>query len=119
MVELLKLQEFEDPRGILRVLNELPFEAKRVYFIDKMKQDRGGHRHKVTRQFMMCLRGSVEIFLDNGRSQKTITLNNPAEGLLIEPEDWHLMRNATDDCLIMVLASEVYLAEDYINERYV
>lgn len=116
--KLLTLQENIDDRGILRVLNEIPFMAQRVYFIDRMNGSRGGHRHKITRQVMTCARGSVDVYMNNGKVDRTFTLNSPNIALLIEPEDWHQMRNASPDALIVVLASETYNPEDYIHEPY-
>ena len=114
----MKLQENKDSRGSLRVLDQLPFDDRRVYFIDGMSADRGGHRHQKTRQIMICSRGSVDVFMDNGSESKTFHLNGPNLALLIEPTDWHSMKNASADALITVLASEFYSKEDYINEPY-
>lgn len=116
--KLITLRENIDTRGVLRVLNQIPFMAQRVYFIDKMTSERGGHRHKITRQAMICARGSVEVYMHNGVVERTFELNSPNLALLIEPEDWHQMRNASADALIVVLASETYNPEDYIHEPY-
>jgi hypothetical protein len=45
-------------------------------------------------------------------------LNSPAKGLLVEAADWHTMQNFSKDCVLLVLASEYYDMEDYVDERY-
>lgn len=107
-----------DSRGCLRVLDQTPFSVQRIYFIDKMSGVRGGHRHKLTRQIMICARGKVEVYMNNGKTEEVIELDDPSKSLIIEPCDWHQMRNASDDALIVVLASHPYDPADYIHESY-
>ena len=38
--------------------------------------------------------------------------------LILKPEDWHQMKEFTEDTILMVFASENYDAEDYIFEPY-
>lgn len=114
-----KIPIFKDERGSLGVIEKIiPFEIKRVYFISNARGERGGHRHKKTRQAMVCIKGSVEIYMNNGLKSETIKLINPENCLIIEPSDWHTMKNFSNDCVIMVLASEHFSKDDYIHEAY-
>ena len=76
-----------------------------------------GHRHRRTRQAAICLRGSCRVDNDDGRRQESFLLDSPAKCLVLEPEDWHEMREFTPDALLMVLASEPFDPDDYIRER--
>ena len=39
---------------------------------------RGGHAHKVLRQFLVCVNGAIEVFLDDGLGRtETLVLNTP------------------------------------------
>ncbi len=119
MATLFSLPTFKDERGCLSVIEKiLPFEIKRVYFIYGAKGQRGGHRHKKTIQALIAVHGSCEIFVDNGNEQKNFVLNSPDKCLILQCEDWHTMQNFSPDCVLLVLASEYYDRDDYIDEPY-
>ena len=63
MAALIELPTFSDDRGKLTVLERiLPFNIKRTYFIyDTDNKDRGGHRHKITTQAIVCLKGKYTV----------------------------------------------------------
>jgi dTDP-4-dehydrorhamnose 3,5-epimerase-like enzyme len=121
MSRLITLPLFKDHRGTLGVIegSAIPFEIKRVYFLcESNGEKRGGHRHKKTVQAMVCTQGSCEVFCDNGKEKKTYILNSPETCLIIEPEDWHTYQPLHKNAVIMVLASEQYDVNDYIDEGY-
>ncbi|MHC5791764.1 sugar 3,4-ketoisomerase, partial [Streptococcus pyogenes] len=76
---------------------------------------RGFHAHKDTVQVAVCLNGSCEILMDDGITKETITLNSPSQGLLIDVMQWHEMYNFSENCILMVMANEVYKESDYIR----
>jgi len=95
--------------------NQIPFEIKRIYFIDKMQSTslRGYHAHKELKQIIFCLQGSFELEFFDGKKSEQIEVKR--EGILIPPMKWHVMRNFSENCLICVLASDVYKESDYIR----
>jgi len=116
---LINLPTFEDPRGILTVVDqEVPFAIKRVYYLYGVTQARGGHRHKKTVQALICLNGSCEIFIHNGKEKETVLLDSPRKLLIVEAEDWHTMDKFSQGAILLVLASEAYDRNDYIDEEY-
>src|SRR4051812_22627525 len=122
MASIINLKSITDDRGTLVVLEDLklPFKIKRVFYIFPKGRDvvRGKHRHKATIQAMICLSGSCKVYNNNGVTEEEFILNNSSQCLILNPEDWHLMSNFSDDCIIQVLASEYYNADDYIYEPY-
>ena len=54
-------------------------------------------------------------FLDDGKTRETVHLDNPAQGLYISNNIWREFTNFSEDCVVMVLASEHYNPEDYIH----
>lgn len=117
--KILTIPDFTDSRGALYVLDKLlPFEIKRVFYIIDGSQKRGGHRHHVTRQAMVCLNGSVDIYMNNNKVEKTIKLDSPNQCLIIEPEDWHHMENFSKGSVLLVFASAPFDFKDYITEPY-
>ena len=96
----------------------LPFAIKRVYYMYEVTAKRGGHRHKKTIQGLVCLNGSCEVFLNDGHTKRTELLNSPRRLLIVEPQDWHTMDQFSPGAILLVLASEVYDRQDYIDEEY-
>lgn len=114
----IELRSVVDPRGRLTVMQDaLAFEPRRMFWITGAQgQTRGGHRHRVTRQALFALAGSVTVFMDDGQRQQDIVLSSPQHGLLVEPEDWHTMSFGPDS-ILLVLASHPYDPADYLSER--
>jgi dTDP-4-dehydrorhamnose 3,5-epimerase-like enzyme len=119
-VKIIKLPTHQDARGSLTVAEKiLPFEIKRVYYIyDCAAGDRGGHRHKKNIQVLICVKGSCVIDCDDGQTKEAVLLDRPDKALLLQPADWHTMRDFTPDAVLLVLASEYFDADDYIDEAY-
>ncbi len=120
MAYLIDLTTFTDKRGNLTVIEKvLPFPVKRVFYIYGVdNSERGGHRHKITYQAAVCLQGSCTIVNQNGNKDEAFELNKPSKCLILEPRDWHKMINFSKDCILMVLASDYFDANDYIYEKY-
>jgi dTDP-4-dehydrorhamnose 3,5-epimerase-like enzyme len=117
----LDFQIFGDHRGSLISLEgnkNIPFEIKRVYYIFNAEKNiqRGFHAHKNLEQVMICINGSCDILLDDGKEKTVINLKNRNEGLLVKKMTWREIFNFSEDCVLMVLASENYDEEDYIRD---
>lgn len=97
----------------------IPFDIKRIFYIYGVDDSvRGGHRHKKTIQAAICLKGSCKISNHNGRDEYEFILDSADQCLLLDPEDWHQMYEFSEDAMLMVLASELFDADDYIYEPY-
>lgn len=120
MAELIDLQTHTDKRGNLTVIEEtIPFKITRIFYIYGVDDSiRGGHRHKTTYQAAICLKGSCRIRSNDGLSEMNYILDQPSKCLLINPEDWHVMDQFSNDAILMVLASTNYDANDYIFTPY-
>jgi dTDP-4-dehydrorhamnose 3,5-epimerase-like enzyme len=120
MPKIIQVPTHKDSRGSLSVIEKLlPFEIKRVYYIyDCSNLPRGGHRHKKNIQALICVKGSCTIDWSNGIEKGTVLLSQPDTLLLLMPEDYHTMYNFSIDTVLLVLASEYFDSDDYINEAY-
>ena len=120
MAYYIDLTTYTDKRGNLTVIEKvLPFPIKRVFYIYGVdNSERGGHRHKVTYQAAVCLQGSCTIVNQDGTMDEDFELDKPSKCLVLEPRDWHKMIKFSKDCILMVLASEYFDANDYIYEKY-
>lgn len=122
MARLIELKTNSDPRGHLTVIEKiLPFEIKRVFYVygvGSPETVRGGHRHNKTVQALVSVAGSCVVETDNGEERGSFALDSPSKCLVVEPEDWHIMKGFTRDCVLLVMASEYYDPADYIREGY-
>lgn len=118
MATLFELPTFLDERGKLTVIeNQVNFDIKRVYYIYDVKSlRRGGHKHKITKQALICVSGSCRIYVKNKLNERDFSLDDPKICLLLEPEDWHYMDDFSAGTVLLVLASEKFDADDYIDE---
>ena len=113
-----KVHGNQDGKLVALEKNEVfPFEIKRVYYIWDTVHDaiRGKHAHKNLQQVIVCVRGQCDFILDDGVEKKNVHLSNPAQGLYITNNIWREFTNFSDDCVVMVLASEKYNPDDYIH----
>lgn len=120
---LLALKFFKDlPDGNLFIAEagrQVPFEIKRVYFINTLanpKAVRGRHAHRQLEQAIFCISGSFTLHLDDGRAKQRILMNDPAIGIHLRPMLWHTMSHFSYDCVILVLASDHFEESDYIRD---
>ena len=54
--------------------------------------------------------------LDDGTTREDLWLDSPAISVDIPPLLWHEMHDFSDDCVLMVLASDYYDESDYIRD---
>jgi hypothetical protein len=59
--------------------------------------------------------GSLDVYLDDGVDNDIRHLNRPWSGLLVPPMIWASEINFDAGSVCMVLASDVYIEEDYIR----
>ena len=56
------------------------------------------------------------MIMDNGKEKIEACINKANEGLLIPPMVWHEMHDFSEDCVMLVVASDYYDEADYIRE---
>lgn len=119
--ELLDFKRLGDERGSLIAIEEgynAPFEIKRVYYIFDTKKSviRGYHAHINLKQIAIAVKGTCTFIIDDGKNRTDIKLDNPNQGLLIEGLIWREMYDFSEDCVLLVIASEHYDESDYIRD---
>ncbi len=94
------------------------FDTKRVFFIYDIPAgvSRGGHSHKTLRELIIAASGSFEVYVNDGKSEKSFTLNNPSKALLLPAGVWEELRNFSSGAVALVLASIPYKPTDYIRD---
>ena len=120
-IKLIELPKITDPRGNLTVAEGagvVPFDIKRAYWVYEVPggESRGGHAHKRLRQLVVALSGSFTVTLDNGYERRTVLLNHPWQGLIIETNTWRTLDDFSSGAVCLVLASDHFEEDDYIYD---
>ena len=118
---LIKLPRIVDMRGSLtfgEYDQHLPFIPKRYFIIFEVPsmEVRGEHAHKQIHQFLVCLKGSCSVVVDDGINRDEINLDKPDIGIYLPPMIWSIQHKFTADAILLALASDVYYADDYIRD---
>ncbi len=120
-VEICSLPLITDLRGSLSFAEYgqlLPFIPKRFFMVFDVpsKDVRGEHAHKTLHQFLICVKGSCCVVVDDGKVREEIALDSPTIGLHIPPMIWGIQYKYSPDAVLLVFASDVYNADDYIRD---
>ncbi len=118
---LYEIPHFGDMRGDLNVLEFgklLPFPVERIFYTYNVgsSQVRGEHAHKRCEQFLLAVKGSLKVIVDNGSVREEYDLNNPSVGLHLPAGCWGIQYKHSPDCVLLVLASMPYMSDDYIRD---
>jgi acetyltransferase-like isoleucine patch superfamily enzyme len=110
-----------DLRGSLtfsEIEDTLPFTPKRFFLVYDVpgEEVRGEHSHRTCHQFLVCVRGRCSVIVDDGNHRAEILLDRPNLGLHIAPMVWATEYRYSRDAILLVLASDLYNADDYIRD---
>lgn len=116
---LLKGRTVTDDRGSLTVVEKsvLPFSPQRIFWITGVPEGkrRGGHSHVSCSEAVFVAQGAFSMFVSDGDTSTEIRLSSPESGILIPCGIWCELRDFTPDCVCVVMASEAYDRNGYIN----
>jgi acetyltransferase-like isoleucine patch superfamily enzyme len=118
---LVRLGTHSDLRGMLAVAEvsaHIPFLPQRVFFVSDVsgKEVRGEHAHRKCQQFLVCVRGSLSVIVDNASKRHEILLDAPNLGLYVPPMVWAVQYRFSADAVLAVFASDPYDPADYIRD---
>lgn len=116
-----KLPNFSDMRGSLTPLQfekGLPFDPRRIFLVYGVPSNhvRGEHAHHHCEQFLVAAHGGVSIVVDDGENRKEVRLEDPSVGLYLAPLVWGIQYKFDPQSVLMVAASRIYEADDYIRD---
>lgn len=119
-VAVRELPLVKDLRGNLSVgefERSIPFQPKRYFLVFDVpsKEVRGEHAHKQCDQFLVCVRGSCAIVVDDGVHRRQLKLDRPNVGVHIPAGIWSIQYKYTADAVLLVFASHYYDPDDYIR----
>lgn len=95
---------------------ELPFDIARCFWITNVppRGVRGSHAHIKCKQFYICMKGCVGVRWNNGVEEGEFFLQK-GHAFLVDSLVWTEETFMTGDDLLLVLCSEKYSIDDYIN----
>ena len=120
--KILNFNEYGDERGNLVVAEgggmDVPFDIKRVFYLygTDSEKVRGQHANRITRFVLINVAGTSKVRVDDGFESEVIELNKPRMGLLIETMVWKDMYDFSPDSVLLCLASEHYIGDEYIRD---
>ncbi len=120
-VNLHALPLIEEIRGSLSVGefgSDLPFEAKRFFIVCGVPnlEIRGQHTHRECHEFLICTHGQCTVVVDDGTNREEFLLDRPNIGLHLPPMVWATEYAYSSDASLLVFASHLYEAKDYIRD---
>lgn len=120
-VTLHRFKYLHDPRGDLSVgefLNDIPFQPKRYFLVMNVPSDkiRGEHAHHRCHQFLICVKGSCAVMVDDGKTRCEVELESADTGIYLPPLTWGVQYKYSSDAVLLVFASDYYEASDYIRD---
>lgn len=104
--------------SVIQSGDTLPFDVKRVFYIYDVPggESRGGHAHRAIKEFIVAVSGSFSVTLDDGREKRTVMLNRPYVGLLVEPGIWLTLDDFSSGAIALVFTSDHFTHADHIKD---
>lgn len=99
--------------NFIELPDDIGFDVRRIFWVSKNRDGkwRGGHAHKVCQQVLIAVSGTVIVEADDVQ----FTLDSPDKGLFIPAGTYIAYKLYNIYSVLLVLASEHYDKEDYIN----
>ena len=111
-----------DKRGSLVIVEgktAVPFEIKRLFYIYGCDYSsiRGQHANIKSKFAFICVKGSCNILVKDGKFfEAEYILDSPDKCLYVPEMTWKEMFNFSEDCILLVISSEHYDANEYIKD---
>ena len=119
-VSLYVLPTHRDERGSLiagEFESQIGFAPKRYFMVFDVPgmKIRGQHAHRKCRQFLICVKGTLNVQVTDGVRKQTYTLNRLNVGLSIPPMVWCVHYNYRPGTILLVFASHHYDPSNYVR----
>ena len=105
-----RLSVFENGR-------QVPFSVERVFLVHADRTThRGHHAHRCCSQALICVAGTCDVIVDDGRTRRTVPLTGPSRGILVPAGIWAEQRYRDAGTILMVLCDRRYDEGDYVRD---
>ncbi len=119
---LIKLPKHVGAKGdgmlvVAEAAEQVPFQIQRMFtIVAAADAKRGRHAHRLCSQFMVSVRGAVDIVCDDGAARKTFSLDRGELALLVPPGLWVDIDFRQGESILIVLCDRSYEEHDYIRD---
>src|SRR5690348_1815933 len=110
-VKWIRLNTLSDPRGSLTAVEsqlDIPIEIKRIFYMHKIHDSRGGHAHINTDQVVIAMHGSFDVTLSTTAEKRVFRFDNAEQALFIPRLIFTDLYNFSTDAVCLVLANTHY-----------
>ena len=110
----------KDVRGNLIAIEEsltIPFQIKRVFYMNNISQDRGGHAHIETDQVIIAVHGTFKVKLSNYKNNRVFVFKNSEKGLFVPKLTFTELYDFSLNAVCLVLASTNYDIKKSLRNR--
>ena len=99
-----------DLKKITKKLN-IDFNCNKIFYLNDLNstKSRGNHSNSNARELLICLNGSFEIKLNNGKKEETYLINKN-EGIFVDKNIWLDFYNFKN-CVILVFVDIEFTTE--------
>lgn len=116
-----EIKPFSDEDGSLTVLEEkkhIPFQIRRIFYEYGVSgtSTRGKHANKDSQFCLICVHGTCNVIVEDGKSVTTYLLDNPNKILYLNKMVWKTMTNFSKDCVLLVISDHFYNKDEYIRD---
>ncbi len=113
----IEVKPFDDDRGTLIPYNDIPFPAKRVFFIKNVPlgEIRGNHFSKTSSFLMIPVNGTCVVELNNGHAIEKYDLSI-GKALYFPPQIWIRVHDFSKDAVLCVVSDKEYAPSDYVDD---
>ena len=121
LVKLIPYEPIFDERGMLIpfYFDSLPFVPCRSFIVSNVPKGvvRGGHSHKKTKQFLICVQGRVEVTLRHEGNELNLSLTPANFGVLVGEGVWGQQTYVDEGSVLLVFADQPFSKDSYVYDR--
>lgn len=116
-----RLELIPEQRGTLGFFefSQLDFVPKRMFWLMDVPVGglRGAHAHRLCRQFVVCLTGTVKASADGTDGSRFESIMTRGDFCNVPAMHWLDLSEFSTSAVVLVLASHEYVESDYIRLR--
>jgi dTDP-4-dehydrorhamnose 3,5-epimerase-like enzyme len=118
-IRLIELPRFARDDGevvVAQAAAQVPFAIARMFTVTAPAgARRGEHAHRHCSQFMLCVRGAVEVVCDDSRDRRAFVLDRSNLALCVPPSLWNTITFRGSESVLVVLCDRPFEEPDYLR----
>lgn len=118
IINFRRIEEYDGNLVFFEGKKEIPFEIKRVFYINGVPQGmvRANHASLDAEFVLIAINGSVRVSLDDGTKIESFLLEDNNVGLHVETMLWMKTWDFSENAILMVVSDKEYEDCHYLND---